>query len=86
MSWGLWQARLGRLLSSAELLPLCDWRQHVSCVLLEQEGQEYKQVNRCVEVLLRCLVEDVLMVDDVGHPASRGADILVTSISGTWCS
>jgi hypothetical protein len=32
-------------------------------------------MNLCVEVLRRRLVEDVLMIDDVGHPASRRAGI-----------
>ena len=84
MSWGLCWAGLGRLRSSAGLLLLCDWRRHVSRVLPEQDGQEYRQVNRSVEVLRRCLVGDALMIDDVGHPAtcgrhtSRGAGILIT--------
>ena len=70
MSWALRQASLGRSLSSVGLLPLCDWRRHVSRVLLEQDGQEYKHVNRCVEVLRPCLDEGAIMTVELGHPAT----------------
>jgi hypothetical protein len=44
--------------------------------LLEEDRQEYRQVDWCVEVLRYFLVGDVIVIDDVGHLATA-PDILV---------
>jgi hypothetical protein len=58
-----------RLPSLVAWLPLCD-RRHVSRVLLKQDSQEYRYVDRSVEVLSRCLVGIAVVIDDVSHLAT----------------
>lgn len=40
-----------------------------SC-LNKQNGQKDRHVDWCVEVLRCCLVEDAVVIDDVGHVAT----------------